>query len=94
MATVRRFLGKRGRITIPYEIRQILGLKYNDVLKFEINSTRDCIIITQEPICTDCIDFVPYDSDITFGDFFSHMSKEEILEVIATLTKELMERED
>ncbi len=93
MATIKRILGKKGRTTIPYELRQKLDLRYNDVLKFEINSTRDCIIITKEPICTDCIDFVPYDSDITFGDFFSHMSKEEILEVIATLTKELIERE-
>lgn len=27
-----RILGKRGRVTIPYEIRQRVGFKYNDVL--------------------------------------------------------------
>ena len=32
MATLRRILGKRGRTTIPYEFRQILNLKHNDVL--------------------------------------------------------------
>jgi bifunctional DNA-binding transcriptional regulator/antitoxin component of YhaV-PrlF toxin-antitoxin module len=29
-----RILGKRGRITIPYEIRQRVGFAYNDVLSF------------------------------------------------------------
>lgn len=29
-----RVLGKRGRITIPYEIRQRIGFRYNDVLSF------------------------------------------------------------
>ena len=29
-----RVLGKRGRITIPFEIRQKVGFKYNDVLSF------------------------------------------------------------
>ena len=27
-----RVLGKRGRITIPFEIRQRVGFRYNDVL--------------------------------------------------------------
>lgn len=29
-----RVFGKRGRITIPFEIRQRIGFKYNDVLSF------------------------------------------------------------
>lgn len=29
-----RVLGKRGRITIPFEIRQQIGFRYNDVLSF------------------------------------------------------------
>lgn len=29
-----RILGKKGRITIPYEIRQRVGFRYNDVLSF------------------------------------------------------------
>lgn len=29
-----RVLGKRGRITIPFEIRQRIGFEYNDVLSF------------------------------------------------------------
>lgn len=34
MVQMLRILGKRGRITIPYEIRQRVGFKYNDVLSF------------------------------------------------------------
>ena len=30
-----KILGKRGRITIPYEIRQKVGFAYNDLLSFE-----------------------------------------------------------
>lgn len=93
MATVRRVLGKRGRTTIPYEFRQILDLKHNDVLTFAMNDAHDCVIITKEPICTDCIDFVPYDRDISLEDFISRMNKREIFEAIAALTKALIEKE-
>lgn len=34
MLKIYRVLGKRGRITIPFEIRQRIGFKYNDVLSF------------------------------------------------------------
>lgn len=32
MLKIYRVLGKKGRITIPYEIRQRIGFRYNDVL--------------------------------------------------------------
>ena len=32
--TMYRILGKRGRITIPYEMRQRVGFSHNDVLSF------------------------------------------------------------
>ena len=34
MKKMYRVLGKRGRITIPYEIRQRVGFGHNDVLSF------------------------------------------------------------
>ena len=34
MNKIYRILGKRGRITIPYEMRQRVGFGYNDVLSF------------------------------------------------------------
>ena len=48
-----RILGKRGRITIPYEIRQRVGFQYNDVLSFTESSDGRTIIIKRERIC-DC----------------------------------------
>ena len=35
MEKIYRVLGKRGRVTIPYEIRQKVGFSQNDVLSFE-----------------------------------------------------------
>lgn len=48
-----RILGKRGRITIPYEIRQHVGFKYNDVLSFTEAPDGCTVIIKRERIC-DC----------------------------------------
>jgi len=35
MNKIYKVLGKRGRITIPYEIRMEKGFSYNDILSFE-----------------------------------------------------------
>ena len=45
-----RILGKRGRITIPYEIRQRLGFRPNDVLSFQIVDDRT-VSIRREKLC-------------------------------------------
>ncbi len=47
-----KILGKRGRITIPYELRIRLGFKYNDVVSFEEQD--DVITIRREKLCHDC----------------------------------------
>jgi bifunctional DNA-binding transcriptional regulator/antitoxin component of YhaV-PrlF toxin-antitoxin module len=91
---MRRILGKRGRTTIPYEFRQILDLRHNDVLTFAINDDKTCVVITKEKICTDCIKFVPYGKDISLDDFLSKMNKDEMLQTIAVLSKALVEKEE
>ena len=48
-----RILGKRGRITIPHEIRQRVGFKYNDVLSFTESPDGRAVIVKRERIC-DC----------------------------------------
>lgn len=48
-----RILGKRGRVTIPYEIRQHVGFKYNDVLSFTESPDGRTVIVKRERIC-DC----------------------------------------
>ena len=45
-----RILGKRGRVTIPFEIREIVGFGYNDVLSFNVND-EDTVTIKKERIC-------------------------------------------
>ena len=48
-----RILGKRGRITIPYEIRRRAGFQYNDVLSFTEQDDRT-IMVRREKICDNC----------------------------------------
>ena len=54
-----KVLGKRGRITIPYEIRMKNKIRYNDILSFEIRDS-NTIIIRKEKLChgfrSDCLD--------------------------------------
>ena len=45
-----RILGKRGRITIPYEIRQKLGFRPDDVLSFQIMDDRT-VLVRRESLC-------------------------------------------
>ena len=47
-----KILGKRGRITLPLEIRQELGFAYNDVVSFERSG--DAVTVRREKICDKC----------------------------------------
>ena len=53
MRKLYRILGKRGRITIPYEIRRRAGFQYNDVLSFTEQDGRT-IMVRREKICDNC----------------------------------------
>ncbi len=53
MTKLYRILGKRGRVTIPYEIRQRVGFAYNDVLSFTEQDDRT-VVVRREKICDDC----------------------------------------
>lgn len=52
MSKMMKILGKRGRITIPYEIRDRQGFQYNDVISFEEKD--NVVIVKREKICCDC----------------------------------------
>ena len=52
MKKILKILGKRGRITIPWEIRSVMGFAYNDVVSFEQNN--DIIIVRREKLCDGC----------------------------------------
>lgn len=49
-----RILGNRGRITIPYEIRQRVGFAYNDVLSFSEALDGRTVMVKREKICDNC----------------------------------------
>ena len=48
-----RIIGKRGRITIPYALRQKLEIGPNDVLSFSETTDKRAIVVRKEQIC-DC----------------------------------------
>lgn len=52
MNKVFRILGKRGRITIPFEMRVQLGIMHNDILSFQADGTK--VIVTKEKLCSNC----------------------------------------
>lgn len=47
-------IGKRGRVTIPEEIRNFVGIKYNDLLSFEVQPNGN-ILIRKERYCDNCV---------------------------------------
>jgi len=48
--TIYRVMGKRGRITIPYEFRQQVGFSYNDILSFT-KQDDNTVIVKREKLC-------------------------------------------
>ena len=76
MAKMFRVLGKRGRITIPYEIRQRVGFRYNDVLSFTETADGRTVIVRREKICDDCKSVVKED-EVTLLDFLNSLSAEQ-----------------
>lgn len=54
MVKMFRVLGKRGRVTIPHEIRQRVGFGYNDILSFTETADGRTVVVRREKICDDC----------------------------------------
>ena len=81
MTKLYRILGKRGRITIPYEIRKRVGLSYNDILSFAEQDDRT-VIVRREKLCNDCREAPgtpdkPEPEGITLLDFLDSLSAKE-----------------
>ena len=75
MLKMYRVLGKRGRITIPFEIRKRIGFRYNDILSFT-QQDDGSVLIRREKICDNCIDIVDDCSEnITLEDFLDSLSE-------------------
>ena len=77
MLKIYRVLGKKGRITIPYEIRQRIGFRYNDVLSF--NQQDDgSVLVRREKLCDNC-QYLEEDFEENYNlkDFLDSLSEEE-----------------
>ena len=77
-----RILGKRGRITIPHEIRQRVGFKYNDVLSFTESPDGRTVIVKRERICECDKAGIPKqkeknDGEVTLLEFLNGLSLEQ-----------------
>ena len=79
MTKLYRILGKRGRITIPYEMRKRLGFTYNDVLSFTEAADRKTVIVKREKICDNCNGARRTDTSgtVTLLDFLNSLTVEE-----------------
>ena len=76
MNKIYKILGKRGRLTIPYELRIKHGYAYNDVISFE--DTGKGILVKREKICNNCHSVADKPTDeITLLEFLDGLSAEE-----------------
>ena len=86
MLKMYRVLGKKGRITIPYEIRQQIGFKYNDVLSFT-QQDDGSVVVRREKICDSCNEFADeFEENFTLEDFLDSLSDEEQREALIHLS--------
>ena len=72
-----RVLGKRGRITIPYEIRVRNKIGYNDILSFE-EKDKNTIIVRKEKLCDGCtLECFDEENSIPIEDFIDRLTPEQ-----------------
>lgn len=55
MNKIYRLIGKRGRITIPFELRTKMSIGYNSLLSYEMKD-ENTIILRREKVCDHCKD--------------------------------------
>lgn len=86
MLKIYRVLGKKGRITIPYEIRQRIGFRYNDVLSF-IQQDGGSVLVRREKICDNCNEFAEeFEEKFTLEDFLDSLSEEALRDALLHLS--------
>ena len=92
MKKLHRVLGKRGRITIPYEIRQSVGFGCDDVLSFE-QKDHDTVLVRREKICDNCTDEQDdREAERTLVDFLNSLSEKQQRAAIVHLSANVGKR--
>lgn len=82
MNMIRRIIGKKGRTTIPFPMRQMLGIRENDVVAYSLNEDKSAVIVTKEQICDGCMgveDDITSDEVVDFVDSLPEKFQEAIL---------------
>ena len=95
MIKLLRILGKRGRITIPYEIRKRVGFSYNDVLSFTEAKDGRTVIARREKICSNCVESEPMNIKQTteLEDFLDALTAEQQRKALVHLSVRWAERQ-
>lgn len=93
MEKIYKILGKRGRITIPYELRLKHAFAYNDVVSFE-ETEKDTIIIRREKICNNCKPPVVEEKTTSLLDVLNSLTVREQKAAFKYLAKRLADLED
>lgn len=96
MTKILRILGKRGRITIPFEIRQRVGFKYNDVLSFTETADGRSVVVRREKICDNCkgAQHVVRNDEVTLFDFLNNLSPEQQRDALVHLSVKWAEKQN
>lgn len=77
MLKLYRVLGKKEELQFPFEIRQRIGFRYNDVLSFT-QQDDGSVLVSREKICDNCNEFAEeYEENYTLEDFLDSLSEEE-----------------
>lgn len=84
MSKTFKILGKKGRITIPYEIRSKLGFAYNDVVSFE-DKGNGYVVIKKEKICDSCNQ--PAEADMSILEYLDSLTPVEQNAALAYLSR-------
>lgn len=92
-----RILGKKGRITIPFEIRKEVGFKYNDVLSF-VQADNNTVIIRRERICDESCPMYngynqPTKASPTLAEYLDGLTAEEQRTALVHLSVKWAEKE-
>lgn len=86
MKKILRILGRRGRITIPYELRQQVGFRHNDVLSFALQSD-DSVVVKREKLCDQCAGKESFaENQMTLLDFLDSLTLEQQREAVLHLS--------
>lgn len=90
-----RVLGKRGRITIPFEIRQRVGFRYNDVLSFSESLDGQTVTVKREKICDNCKPEATADNyaEVTLLDFLNSLPEKQQRAALAYLSVKMGDKE-